>query len=49
MNILEYIDYLISQGYSEENAEICAECMFCDTFGEGEQSPLPDDDGYFDS
>ena len=32
MNILEYIDELIAQGYSEENAEICADCMFSDNW-----------------
>lgn len=30
MNILEYIDSLIEQGYSEEDAERCADCMFSD-------------------
>lgn len=28
MNILEYINDLIEQGYSEEDAERCADCMF---------------------
>ena len=28
MNILDYINELIEQGYSEEDAEICADCMF---------------------
>jgi hypothetical protein len=28
MNILEYIEDLIAQGYSEENAERCADAMF---------------------
>lgn len=28
MNILEYIDELIEQGYSEEDAERCADCLF---------------------
>ena len=29
MNILEYINYLIEEeGYTEENAERCADCMF---------------------
>jgi len=32
MNILEYIDELIEQGYSEENAERCADCLFSDVF-----------------
>lgn len=32
MNILEYIDELIEQGYSEEDAERCADIMFNDDF-----------------
>lgn len=28
MNILEYIEDLIAQGYTEENAERCADAMF---------------------
>ena len=28
MNILEYIESLIEQGYSEEDAEGCADCLF---------------------
>lgn len=28
MNILDYINDLIEQGYSEEDAERCADCMF---------------------
>lgn len=28
MNILEYIEELMEQGYSEEDAERCADCMF---------------------
>lgn len=27
-NILEYIEELIEQGYSEEDAERCADCLF---------------------
>ena len=35
MNILEYINYLIEEeGYTEENAERCASCLFCDDFSE---------------
>ena len=30
MNILDYINELIDQGYSEEDAERCADCMFSD-------------------
>lgn len=39
MNILEYINMLIEEeGYSEEDAEICADCMFSEYFE-------PEDDG----
>ena len=34
MNILDYINELIEQGYSEEDAERCANCMFSDDFSE---------------
>lgn len=30
MNILEYIDSLIEQGYSVEDAERCADVLFSD-------------------
>ena len=30
MNILEYIEELISEGYSQEDAERCADFMFSD-------------------
>lgn len=30
MNILEYINELIEQGYSEEDAERCADFLFSD-------------------
>ncbi len=29
-NILDYIDELIEQGYSEEDAERCADCLYSD-------------------
>lgn len=32
MNILEYIDSLIEQGYSEEEAERCADILFSDNW-----------------
>ena len=32
MNILEYIDSLIEQGYSEEDAERCADRLFSDNW-----------------
>lgn len=28
MNILDYIEELMEQGYSEEDASICADCFF---------------------
>ena len=34
MNILEYIDDLIEQSYSEEDAERCADCMFSEDLSE---------------
>lgn len=30
MNILEYIDHLMDQGYSETEAYVCADLMFSD-------------------
>ena len=30
MNILDYIEELIEMGYSQEDAERCADCMFSD-------------------
>lgn len=30
MNILDYIEELMAQGYTEEDAERCADCMFSD-------------------
>ena len=32
MNILDYINELIEQGYSEEDAARCADVMFSDTW-----------------
>ena len=32
MNILEYINHLISQGYAEEDAEYCAYILFSDNW-----------------
>lgn len=32
MNILEYIESLMEQGYSEEEAERCADVMFNEDF-----------------
>lgn len=32
MNILEYIESLIEQGYSEEDAEKCADFLFSDNW-----------------
>lgn len=36
MNILEYINDLIEQGYSEEDAERCADYMFSAEWDNGE-------------
>ena len=30
MNILDYIDNLIERGYTEEDAEKCADCLYFD-------------------
>lgn len=43
MNILTYIDSLIDQGYSEENAEKCADCMFLDHWESDDDFYCPDD------
>lgn len=32
MNILEYIEDLIEQGYSKEDAERCADCFFSEVW-----------------
>ena len=37
MNILEYIDSLIEQGYSEEDAERCADCMFSEVWEDDDE------------
>lgn len=37
MNILEYINELIEMGYSEEEAERCADVMFSDEWDSGEE------------
>ena len=34
MNILEFVNELIEQGYSEEDAERCADYMFSDEWGD---------------
>lgn len=37
MNILEYINYLIEvEGYSEENAERCADAIFSEDLSDDE-------------
>lgn len=36
MNILEYINELIEQGYTEEDAARCADVMFSDTWASDE-------------
>ena len=37
MNILEYINDLIEQGYSEEDAERCANYMFAEDYSDDEE------------
>ena len=37
MDILEYINELIEQGYSEEDAERCANAMFSEDFSEEDE------------
>ena len=37
INILQYIDELIEQGYSEEAAEICANAFFSEDYSEDEE------------
>lgn len=47
MNILEYINELIEQGYSEEDAERCADCLFSEKWeSDDDEYEYPDDDGY---
>ena len=43
MNILEYIDNLIEQGYSEEDAERCADCLFSEHWESDDDCDTPDD------
>lgn len=44
MNILEYINYLIEvEGYSEEDAYICADVMFSDRY------VITDEDDYYEN
>lgn len=42
MNILDYINSLLEQGYSEEDAERCADCMFSECW-ETEDDYTPED------
>lgn len=37
MNILEYINELVELGYSEEDAERCADAMFSAEWDSGEE------------
>ena len=37
MNILEYINDLIEHGYSEEDAERCADVLFSDEYASEEE------------
>ena len=47
MNILDYINELIEQGYSEEDAERCADCLFSDKWESDDDYEYPNDDGYY--
>ena len=40
MNILEYVDMMMAEGYSEEDALICWDCL--------QGNPIEDDDYYDD-
>lgn len=48
MNILEYINSLIEQGYSEEDAERCADCLFSDVWESDDDDYYCPDDYYGD-
>lgn len=48
MNILEYIDSLIEQGYSEEDAERCADCLFSEKIESDDDECYCSDDYYGD-
>ena len=39
MNILEYINDLIEQGYSESDAEKCADCLFSECWESDDYEP----------
>ena len=43
MNILDYINELIEQGYSEEDAERCADCLFSDKWESDDNYDCPND------
>ena len=49
MNILEYINELIEQGYSEEDAERCADCMFSEQWESDDDYDETPDDYYNDA
>lgn len=42
-NILDYINELIEQGYSEEDAERCADCLYSEHWESDEEDYTPDD------
>ena len=46
INILDYIDELIEQGYSEEDAERCADCLFAELIEVEDIIPFLDDSYY---
>ena len=44
MNILEYIDELMAEGMSEEDAGRCADCMFNTDWDCSDEASLTEDD-----
>ena len=48
MNILDYINELIEQGYSEEDAERCADCLFSEHWASDDNDDYTPDDYYGD-
>jgi len=48
MNILEYIDSLVDEGYSEEDAGRMADCLYNTDWDCADEAELTEDDGYDD-
>ena len=46
-NILDYINELIEQGYTEADAERCADCLFSEHWESEDDYSYPEDDGYY--